>query len=86
MGSTVFTGIVSTKIIGVTVLGLAPSEVFNIYYFRMFFCIIILGFFIGLAFQPIILSWIGPPSENKTLKPREDEELPEISREERKED
>mmetsp|Transcript_8387 Transcript_8387/g.16654 ORF Transcript_8387/g.16654 Transcript_8387/m.16654 type:complete len:928 (-) Transcript_8387:2404-5187(-) len=68
MGSTVFTGIVTTKIIGVTVLGLAPSEVFNIYYFRMFFCIIILGFFIGLAFQPIVLSYIGPPSETPELK------------------
>lgn len=70
MGSTVFTGIVSTKIIGVTVLGLAPSEVFNIYYFRMFFCIIILGFFVGLAFQPIVLGWIGPPSENNEDKPK----------------
>ena len=73
MGSTVFTGIAFTKFIGVVVLGFAPSEVFTLYYFRMYFCIILLGVFHGLAFQPVLLSYIGPPekknrSEEKSTK------------------
>ena len=43
-------------------LGLAPSMIFNLYYFRMYFCIFFLGVFHGLAFQPFILSYIGPPT------------------------
>ena len=66
MGSTVMTGIVSTKLIGVTVLSFAPSEVFRLYYFRMYMGIIVLGFFHGLALQPIILSYVGPNSENRS--------------------
>ena len=61
MGSTVITGIVITKLIGVSVLGLAPSMIFNLYYFRMYFCIFFLGVFHGLAFQPVVLKYIGPP-------------------------
>lgn len=60
MGSTVVTGIVITKLIGVSVLGLAPSMIFNLYYFRMYFCIFFLGVFHGLAFQPFVLKYIGP--------------------------
>ena len=62
MGSTIVAGIVITKLIGVSVLGLAPSMIFNLYYFRMYFCIFFLGVFHGLAFQPFILSYIGPPT------------------------
>ncbi|CAG9311616.1 unnamed protein product [Blepharisma stoltei] len=62
MGSVVMTGIASTKLIGVIVLGLAPSLVFNLYYFRMYFGMFCLGFFHGLAFQPVLLMYIGPPS------------------------
>eukprot|EP00360_Condylostoma_magnum_P000060 CAMPEP_0168316160 /NCGR_PEP_ID=MMETSP0210-20121227/14650_1 /TAXON_ID=40633 /ORGANISM="Condylostoma magnum, Strain COL2" /LENGTH=145 /DNA_ID=CAMNT_0008295413 /DNA_START=2254 /DNA_END=2691 /DNA_ORIENTATION=+ len=62
MGSTVITGIMTTKLIGVIVLGLAPSKVFSLYYFRMYLCIIGLGFINGLAIQPILLSYIGPPT------------------------
>lgn len=72
MGSTVITGIVLTKLIGVSVLGLAPSMIFNLYYFRMYFCIFFLGVFHGLAFQPVVLKYIGPPhveEEKKQKKP-----------------
>ena len=75
MGSTVMTGIVSTKLIGVTVLGFAPSEVFRLYYFRMYMGIIVLGFFHGLALQPILLSYIGPKSEIKDTKPKKHEQM-----------
>jgi Niemann-Pick C1 protein len=75
MGSTVMTGIVSTKLIGVTVLGLAPSEVFTIYYFRMYMGIIVLGFFHGLALQPILLSYFGPKSEGQAIRSKKHEKM-----------
>jgi len=60
MGSSVVTGIATTKLIGVSILAFAPSTIFKLYYFRMYLFIIILGVFNGLMFLPILLSWIGP--------------------------
>jgi len=60
MGSSVIVGIAVTKFIGVIVLSFANSTLFTLYYFRMFMCIIFLGFFHGLAFLPVALSLIGP--------------------------
>jgi Niemann-Pick C1 protein len=60
MGSSVMTGIATTKLLGVSILAFAPSTIFKLYYFRMYFFIIILGVFNGLMFLPIILSWFGP--------------------------
>lgn len=45
MGSNILVGIASTKFIGVIVLGFASSEMFRIYYFRMYMAIIFLGVF-----------------------------------------
>lgn len=36
MGSSVFTGITLTKLVGVSVLATAPSKLFQLYYFRMY--------------------------------------------------
>lgn len=60
MGSSVVTGIASTKLLGVSILAFAPSTLFTLYYFRMYFFIILLGVFNGLMFLPIMLSLIGP--------------------------
>ena len=68
MGSAVLVGIASTKLIGkfyrltagVIVLGFAPSNLFKLYYFRMFLLIILIGVFNGLMFMPTMLSLIGP--------------------------
>lgn len=60
MGSSVLVGIGSTKFIGVIVLAFAPSTLFRLYYFRMYFLIIILGLFNGLMLIPLLLSRIGP--------------------------
>lgn len=62
MGSSVLMGITLTKLTGVIVLAFAPSELFRIYYFRMYVAIIIGGAFEGLAFLPVMLSLVGPDS------------------------
>jgi Niemann-Pick C1 protein len=59
VGVSVFIGIVTTKIIGVTVLLFAPSKVFQIYYFRMYFFLIIMGFFHGFMILPIFLTYVN---------------------------
>ena len=65
MGSSVLVGIGSTKFIGVIVLAFAPSNLFRLYYFRMYFFIIILGLFNGLMFIPLLLSRLGPSPQIK---------------------
>jgi Niemann-Pick C1 protein len=59
VGVSVFIGIVTTKIIGVTVLLLAPSKIFQIYYFRMYFFLIVVGFFHGFIILPIFLRYVN---------------------------
>lgn len=63
MGSNVIVGIACTKLLGVLVLGFASSELFRLYYFRMYMCIIVLGVFIGLMFLPVLLMYFGPLSD-----------------------
>lgn len=67
VGVSVFIGIVSTKFIGVIVLGFAPSQIFQLYYFRMFICLIVSGFFHGFIILPIVLS-IFKIEEDKDVK------------------
>ncbi|CAM9139879.1 unnamed protein product [Choristocarpus tenellus] len=59
-GSSVLTGITLTKLVGVSVLCIAPSLLFRLYYFRMYICVIIAGGFQGLAVLPVLLSLYGP--------------------------
>jgi hypothetical protein len=65
MGSCVVTGITITKLVGVMVLAWAPSQLFRLYYFRMYAGIIACGAFHGLMFLPVLLSLIGPESKVK---------------------
>lgn len=64
MGSSVFTGISLTKFAGVIPLAFAPSQLFVIYYFRMFMLLVLLGAFHGLAVLPVLLAVAGPQSRS----------------------
>lgn len=75
MGSSVVVGIASTKFLGVLVLAFAPSTLFKLYYFRMYLFIIILGVFNGLFFLPIMLSWIGPPTDEIEVMEAENDKI-----------
>lgn len=50
MGVSVFSGITFTKLVGVIVLRFSKSEVFVVYYFKMYLSLVLLGFLHGLSF------------------------------------
>ncbi len=62
MGASVMCGITLTKFIGVLVLAFAHTAIFEVYYFRMYFALVLLGAGHGLVLLPVLLCMVGPPS------------------------
>ena len=85
VGASVFSGITVTKFAGVIVLAFAQSEIFVIYYFRMYLSTVILGFLHGLIFLPVLLTYVGPmPTGGKSAEESMEQLAEAVDKEERK--
>ncbi|XP_041256950.1 NPC1-like intracellular cholesterol transporter 1 [Onychostruthus taczanowskii] len=60
MGSKVVAGVAMTNLPGVAVLAFAKARLVRIFFFRLNLIVTVLGLAHGLAFLPVLLSYIGP--------------------------
>ncbi|XP_059062225.1 NPC intracellular cholesterol transporter 1 homolog 1b-like [Achroia grisella] len=68
VGSTIITGITFTNI-PVIVLAFSYTEIIEVFFFRMFFSLVILGFIHGMIFFPVLLSYANNLTQSNKKKP-----------------
>lgn len=66
-GAAVCSGIILTKLVGVTMLAFSRTQIFAVYYFRMYMALVVVGSFHSLLLLPVILSLIGPQQEEPLI-------------------
>lgn len=63
VGGSVFSGITITKLLGVSVLAFTRSQIFEVYYFRIWLALVGLAALHALVFLPVALSLFGGDGE-----------------------
>lgn len=53
-------GIILTKFVGVAMLAFSQTKIFDLYYFRMYMALVLIGAFHGLLLLPVLLALLGP--------------------------
>jgi Niemann-Pick C1 protein len=61
VGAAVVSGIALTKLVGVVVLAWAQTQIFEVYYYRMYAALVVIAAAHALVLLPVLLALIGPP-------------------------